>query len=132
MLSSLKEIVKKTAHLKVLYVEDEQEVRDETARFLKKFFPSLMVKSNGDKAWQAFEKSNYNFDIVITDYRMPTMNGDELMRKIKNKSSKTITILMSGISMNLDEEIDSDYKLSKPVDINEFVEFVENYLLERI
>jgi CheY-like chemotaxis protein len=37
------------------------------------------------------------FDLVITDYRMPTMNGDEVIAHIREKQPKMLIILISGL-----------------------------------
>ncbi len=37
-----------------------------------------------------------DFDVLITDYRMTTMNGVDLIKKLREKESKTPVILLSG------------------------------------
>lgn len=129
-MNHLKELVSKVNHLNVLYVEDEQEVREESTRFFKRFFPSLKICSNGEEAWKLFKKES--FDLVITDLKMPIMNGHELIKKIKQTDKKTVTLLISGISITIDEEIQADYKLGKPVNYSEFLDFLELFIQKHL
>lgn len=125
-MADIKDIVLKVNHLNVLYVEDEIEVRGESERFIRHFFPNLVVATNGQEAWDIFQEKD--FDMVITDLKMPIMNGNDLMKKIKQVSPSTVTVLMSGISMEIDEEIAADFKLSKPVNINQFIDFLDAFI----
>src|SRR5215216_3290442 len=46
--------------------------------------------SSGESALKAFEShSEYYYDIILTDIRMPKMSGFELYRRIKEKRSST-------------------------------------------
>ena len=125
-MQSIKELANKVNHLKVLYVEDEIEVREESSRFFRRFFPMLKTAQNGEEAWELFQESP--FDLVITDLKMPIMNGNELIIKIKKHTPSTVTLLMSGISMKIDGEIQADHKLGKPVNFEDFSEFLNQYI----
>jgi len=47
---------------------------------------------DGVVAWELFQKNN-NYDVVLTDWNMPNMNGLELVKTIRN-ANKTIPIVM--------------------------------------
>ena len=79
----VKHLTKKAKDLKLLYVDDEQEVRDTIAEYLAIFFDHITVVSNGTEALNEFEKTK--FDLIITDICMPEINGIELLKKIKQK-----------------------------------------------
>ena len=49
---------------------------------------------SGEEAWELFQKSH--FDIVVTDFQMPGMNGLELIRLIRESQSPARTVLLSG------------------------------------
>ena len=79
--------------IKVLIVDDEPTI----LHFLKFFFESWgynVVTSNC--AQEAKNKINDEYQLLITDIRMPAMNGIELGRWGKNKFSKLKVILVSG------------------------------------
>jgi len=59
----------------ILYVEDEEGIRNHLTRFLKNFCSSLFVAVNGEDGLEQYKK--YSPDIVISDIKMPKMNGIE-------------------------------------------------------
>ena len=128
-MSNIVELIKRTKDLTVLYVEDEESIRVETQRFLSRFFSSLYVCSNGKEAWGKMQQKS--FDIVITDLKMPVMDGIELIKKIESEFPKVITIAVSGLSDTDAQEICVDYRLCKPVNIFEFTKMLEE-ILERL
>ncbi len=70
----------------VLYVEDEEILREEISSLLDGFFQKVLTASNGEEAVEIFEKNIDEIDIVITDINMPKMNGIELTSQIREKS----------------------------------------------
>ena len=128
-MTNIAELIKKTKDLTVLYVEDEESIRVETQRFLSRFFSSLCVCSNGKEAWDEMQQKS--FDIVITDLKMPIMDGIELIKKIESEFPKVITIAVSGLSDTDAQEVGADYRLCKPVNIFEFTKMIEE-ILERL
>jgi CheY-like chemotaxis protein len=60
--------------------------------------------SSPEEALAAFEQTE--FDLVVTDYRMPKMSGTELIRVIRQKKPNTPVVLISGMVkvLGLNEE----------------------------
>ncbi len=54
------------------------------------------------KAFEHFTENSENYTLVISDLRMPGLNGLELLKKVKTSNPKVRTILMSAY--NFDEE----------------------------
>ncbi|MEI9976686.1 MAG: response regulator [Ignavibacteriota bacterium] len=52
------------------------------------------IATNGEDGLKLFESSP--FDVVVTDYRMPRMDGAELIRRIRLLKPNTRIILLSG------------------------------------
>jgi len=77
----------------ILYVEDEEILREEISSLLDGFFQKVFIASNGEEAFEIYEKNIDDIDIIITDINMPKMNGIELTSKIREKDS-TIPILI--------------------------------------
>ena len=89
----------KDAKFKILIVDDEQDVLDallETLRRAKEFKSDIEMAKEGAGALASLEK--HEFDLVISDYKMPGMNGIELLTAVKKKYPRTIRILITGFS----------------------------------
>lgn len=124
---NMKELQKLTQKLRVLYVEDEDAIREGTATFLNHFFDDMVVASNGQMGLEYFEKEL--FDLVITDLKMPKLSGEELITKIKAHKPETIIIAMSGASGNEGREsIGSDFFIQKPANIQDFTSVLAQIL----
>jgi CheY-like chemotaxis protein len=66
---------------KILVVDDEPQVCEAVKMLLEFDGHEVMTAGNGKEALALFEREK--FDVVITDYTMPEMKGDELVRAIK-------------------------------------------------
>jgi DNA-binding NtrC family response regulator len=126
----------------VLLVDDEKDIL---------FLYSECLKSNGyqtisfDNPIEALNYLNKNDNIsncslVITDYKMPQMSGLDLVKKIREKDSKSKikTMIVSAYLKNdlLKDNIDMkkiDKIIEKPIDIdklkNEVTELINNRIL---
>ncbi len=62
------------------------------------------IAHNGEEALEAFGSAR--FDLVVTDYRMPRMNGGELIQSLREQRPQVPIILLSGFvdAMGLDEK----------------------------
>ncbi|MEO5356715.1 MAG: response regulator [Nitrospirae bacterium YQR-1] len=78
----------------VLYAEDSVDIREETAAFLKSFFKVVDVAENGNEAIKLYNTCKY--DIVISDVRMPELDGIGLTRKIKEIDPEQIVIITTA------------------------------------
>ena len=81
-------------NLSILYAEDNDFLRKAFQGYLQKFFQRVEVSSDGLDALEAYKHSEY--DIVITDIRMPQMNGLELAQEIKKINEFQHIIIVSG------------------------------------
>ena len=81
-MSDIQVLKEKVRALKVLFVDDEYDVRKGTGMFLKKFFDDVVVCENGKKGLEEFLAAK-DFDVVITDILMPIMDGVEMSKKMR-------------------------------------------------
>ncbi len=81
--------------LKVLLVDDEMLVRSGTAMMLDELGHDVTEAVSGQKALQILSESA-GFDVIITDYRMPDMDGMELISAARELIPNLKAVLMTG------------------------------------
>ena len=86
---------KQEASLKVLLVDDEMLVRSGTAMMLDELGHDVTEAVSGQKALQILA-DNPHFDVIITDYRMPDMDGMELISAARDYIPHMKAVLMTG------------------------------------
>jgi signal transduction histidine kinase len=67
----------------ILLVDDSPDVLDIHEALLARMGHTLRTAENGKQALELFLQSNQHFDMIITDYRMPVMNGLELVEAVR-------------------------------------------------
>lgn len=82
--------------LSVLYVEDEDDVRELLSRFLKRWVGTLHTATNGQEGISAF--AEHNPDVVVTDIKMPVMDGLEMASSIKTSAREVPIIVITAHS----------------------------------
>ena len=79
-------------------------------------------------ALEHFQTNHRNYSVVISDYRMPTMTGMELLSKIKDVNPAVTRIMMSAFEIQdeLFNECDCvDKFLQKPISIVKLIDDIE-------
>jgi DNA-binding response OmpR family regulator len=76
--------------IRVLHVDDEPDHLIISKRLLEKFDSAIQVVSESSPE-EALQKAE-TFDVVVSDYKMPGMNGIELAKRIKEKTDNPIII----------------------------------------
>ncbi|KJU86559.1 signal transduction histidine kinase [Candidatus Magnetobacterium bavaricum] len=111
----LKEISK---DITVLFVEDDESLSRIMSGMLSKHFDTVTCMLNGQEGLDQYKIGKH--DIVITDIRMPVMNGIEMTKRIREINNEQIIIVTSAYndSQYLMEliEINVNYFILKPVD----------------
>ena len=97
----------------VLLADDEPFVRSATAMLLGVDAHQVTEANNGTQAWALYQERK--FDLVITDYQMPEMKGDELAARIKGLAPSQPIIMITAYHERLgDANIPVDVILAKP------------------
>ncbi|MFA7418574.1 MAG: response regulator [Melioribacteraceae bacterium] len=112
---------------KILFVDDEKQIIDGFKRGFHTYRNEwdLFYALSGEEALNIIEGNQIN--VVISDMRMPGMNGAELLAEVKKKHPETIRIILSGHS---DEEMImksvnvAHQFLSKPCDKGTLIETI--------
>jgi two-component system, NtrC family, response regulator AtoC len=106
---------------RILIVDDEQDILDTLPEVLNKWGHQTFVAANGVEALKVFNENPVDF--VITDIKMPQMDGLELLKNLIAKDKNTMIIFLTGYP-SLDSAISAmrsgayDY-LVKPVNLDE-------------
>jgi PAS domain S-box-containing protein len=99
--------------LSLLYVEDDDNTREELEYFLQNKVKNLYVAKNGQEGFDLFEK--HQPDLIITDIQMPVMTGTKMIKLIKQINSTIPIVIITAFN-------DTDY-LFEAIKLN-----VTNYL----
>ena len=115
----------------ILIVEDEVELSKVLAKSLSKLNYRVSVSSDSKEAFEKIRKSPEKFDIVISDYAMPGMNGFELYEKISGIRKDLPFIIVTG-HMDIDlEKLIADKRnikyLIKPAGIPDLTNLIRSY-----
>ena len=117
----------KLSRIKVLYVEDDEFIREELVETLEFDVNELFIAENGEEGLKLFKDKNP--DLVITDVKMPKMNGLEMAKEIKKLSPTTPIIITTAFSdsdyLSKAIEIGVNRYVVKPIDIDKLYEAME-------
>ncbi len=113
----LHELMELGKELRVLYVEDDENLRLETTKIIERIFSRVDLASDGEEGFEAFQRNRY--DLIITDIEMPQINGIEMSREIRSIDRDTPIVVVSAYS-NTDYFMDAiaigiDYYILKPI-----------------
>jgi len=90
--------IKYTKELTLLYVEDDIEVQKHTQELFTSLFKSVVVANDGEEGLEYYKKNT--FDIVVSDIRMPKMDGVALVKEIKELNANQAVIITSAYDDN--------------------------------
>ncbi len=112
----------------ILFVEDDEDTRNGVAEFLKLKISRVYVAVNGREGIEFYKK--YHPDIIITDIKMPVMNGLDMIKQIKAINSEVAFIIVTAyndIQFLLDTiELGINHFILKPIDESKLIKAVEN------
>lgn len=117
----------------ILLVDDEPQVVEIGARLLERLGYRVTASTDASDALMVFRSRPDDFDLVITDYTMPKMNGIDLAREILEIRSGTPILLCTGYSEHVTPASVETLGLRlilKPYGIKELSEMVRK-LIER-
>ena len=121
-------LISETAHIWV--IDDDQSIRWILERALSNAGFKVTAFETASKALTQFKRSPQSEQpaLILTDFRMPGINGFELLKQIKNINPGLPVIIMTAYS-DLDTTVqayqDGSFEyLAKPFDIDEVIELV--------
>lgn len=78
----------------ILFVDDEKPILKTFQRSLRGSEFEIFVAEDGHTALEIIARES--IDLIISDMRMPNINGHQLLRKVKDMSPTTIRLILSG------------------------------------
>ncbi len=117
------------SEITILFVDDESFILSSINRFLRKEPYHKLFAENGIEALELIRQNNVS--IVVSDLRMPEMNGLELISAVKKQNPEILRLILSG-SQDIDPIIESINTgevfrfIPKPVDPPAFKEILND------
>jgi DNA-binding NtrC family response regulator len=117
---------------RVLVVDDEQNSREGLSKILIKEGYTVSTAENGKKALA--EAESHAFDLIITDLRMPEMDGIEVLEKLRKRNKEIGVVIVTAYG-----EVNSYLKamnlgafeyLNKPIHLEELRRVINKALRE--
>ena len=113
-------------NIKILVVDDVQSSLSAVEKGLSKTGYTVISTTNPHEALSFIRDDD--FHIVVTDLKMPELEGTDILRAVKEKQPATEVIVMTGYS-SVESAVDlmnegAFYYLKKPININELRELV--------
>jgi two-component system response regulator PilR (NtrC family) len=118
---------------KILVVDDEQSLREVLSIMLKRTGYAVTSVADGQEAIELLNKDI--FDLVITDLRMPRIDGMEVLKAAKSASPETVVLIITAFA-SADSAVEAmkqgayDY-LTKPFQVDEVQLIIRNALEKR-
>lgn len=118
---------------KILVVDDEQSLREVLSIMLKRAGYAVTIAMDGEDAVELLQKEI--FDLVITDLRMPKVDGMEVLKAVKSASPETVVLIITAFA-SADSAVEAmkqgayDY-LTKPFQVDEVQLIIRNALEKR-
>jgi DNA-binding NtrC family response regulator len=118
----------------VLVVDDEAVIRDALKRILEGERFSVETCVSGHSAIESLHERD--FDLIVTDLKMPGMNGIEVLKAVKTLQPEAPVIMITGYA-SVDTAVEAmkngavDY-LAKPFSPEQFLEKVKRALEQRV
>ena len=88
------DIFNRIKFMKILLVDDDEWIRDSLSLFFEAEGCELITFETAEEGLEAVKRKAY--DIVISDYKLPGMDGLEFLRRVKEKQPKTSEVLITA------------------------------------
>jgi DNA-binding NtrC family response regulator len=115
----------RTSH--IMIVDDDQTLLKFFKIHLNKFFSRVIVVKNAKEALDTLKEKE--IDLVLSDIRMPKVDGLQLLKKIRNENASIPVFLISGALLTNEQlkliEETADGFLKKPFTVEEIQEFID-------
>ena len=113
---------------RILVVDDHKEVRGLLSKFFLSSGYEVDTAEDGEAAMKKMKGKGY--DLVVTDYMMPKMDGIDLLKKLRMENPRLSILMMSGsgVGEGFFRQSGADAFLTKPLDLSSLKVLVEKIL----
>lgn len=118
--------------IKILYVEDNKDIKEEIEFFLSNKVKELYVAENGQEGLDLYEQ--HKPDLIVTDIQMPIMNGIDMISQIRDENDNIPIIIATAFN---DAEylqkaigLNVNHYLTKPINLFSLVELLIKFSKE--
>jgi c-di-GMP phosphodiesterase len=120
-------VMSKKLDISILYVEDEDTIRESVARSLSLTVKHVYTAENGEIALEQINK--IPVDLIITDIRMPKLDGLSLIEKLRENDMDIPVIITSAFNeleyLNKAIDLNIDKFIHKPIRLNILMRVVD-------
>lgn len=116
-----------TSKFRLFIVDDDEETLFALENYFGKKGYETVTASNGLDALKMIERSNGQFDILITDIVMPSITGVAIISVLKNRYPQIPVIAITGYGQHpeaLAGEANADLVIKKPIELSKLEESV--------
>ena len=115
-----------TPPVTILVVDDDEAKRYSITKILQRAGHTVFTASNGLEGVALFRSSPDLFDIILTDLQMPTMDGHQLVKLVRETLASAKIICMSGYT---DKPTPANTEfLRKPFEMNALYAYINKLL----
>ncbi|MFP4210971.1 MAG: HD domain-containing phosphohydrolase [Alkalispirochaeta sp.] len=121
---------------RILYVEDNSDLRSYVAGMLAKTGYRVETAVDGQDGWERIQR--FRPDVVVSDIMMPRLNGYDLLKRIReNEELKGTPVVLTTAKSETDERIHgleegADDYLAKPINLRELDARIRNLVTQRL
>ncbi len=107
----------------VLLIEDDQDITELLKIHLKDLHCTVTAVHDGAAGYEQTQK--LNFDLIVLDLMLPSMDGLEICRRVRADKNNSPILMLTAKSEELDKvlglEVGADDYLTKPFSVREFI-----------
>ena len=112
----------------ILIIDDDLSILHAFSRIFQRKGYTVTVAAKGSEAIQVLNHGS--FDVALIDYRLPDMEGTELLPLIQNSSPTTVRIMLTG-KMIQETVVGADALVGKPINPDKLLSIIESKLRNR-
>jgi len=113
----------------ILLLDDETWITESFGELFSDYGYNVDVFNSSEEALKAVSKNSKHYDVVVTDFQMPQMNGLEFAEKVKNINNEIAIIISSGnissIPAKNAKKIELFAIVQKPFDDDKLAEIIQ-------